>query len=159
MRAPAPPRPSDLRRFGTPSLATLDADDLWLPHKMQTQLSRLRDYPALNGVFANWDTFNQKGRIGIPAPGWSRSTLAIRTADAIRVGAIVDQPGSLGDMVDWIARAREMGLQFEMLSEVLALRRIRPGSLSYARDPVKNRGYASVAWLALKRRRQREAKS
>ncbi|RWF41979.1 MAG: glycosyltransferase family 2 protein, partial [Mesorhizobium sp.] len=38
------------------------------------------------------------------------------------------------------------------MEEVLALRRIRPGSLSYGRDATRDRGYLEVARLAMLRR-------
>lgn len=139
----------------TELVATLDADDLWLPHKTASQIGHLRDHPECHGVFSFWRTFGvgQDGRdIG---PGWSRITMLIRTDAARRVGPVIDPPGGRGDMIDWIARARDIGLRLDMMEEVLTLRRIRPGSLSYGRDPARDRGYAQVAWLALQRRKQR----
>jgi hypothetical protein len=56
-------------------------------------------------------------------------------------------------MIDWLARARHLGFRLDMLGEVHALRRIRPGSLSYGRDAEKDKGYARAAWLALRRRK------
>jgi hypothetical protein len=47
---------------------------------------------------------------------------------------------------------REAGFVLAMLDEVLALRRIRPGSMSYGRDPVRDRGYLEVVRLAMQRR-------
>jgi hypothetical protein len=58
-------------------------------------------------------------------------------------------------MIDWIARAREAGLALDMLDEALALRRIRPGSLSYGRDAARDRGYLEVARLAMLRARNK----
>jgi hypothetical protein len=75
------------------------------------------------------------------------------TDTARRVGPVIDPPGDRGDMVDWIARARHLELRLDMLPDVLALRRIRPGSMSYERDAERDKGYARVAWLALQRRR------
>ena len=60
--------------------------------------------------------------------------MLMRTASARRVGPVIDPAHGRGDMVDWIARARELGMRLEMMPEVLALRRIIPGSLSYGRD-------------------------
>jgi hypothetical protein len=46
-----------------------------------------------------------------------------------------------------------------MMAEELALRRIRPGSLSYGRDAKRDRGYLEVARLAMLRRAQSKAGS
>jgi glycosyltransferase involved in cell wall biosynthesis len=140
-------------------VATLDSDDLWLPEKMEAQLAHLRAYPATAGVFTHWRVFRDGGAVSGNAPslpGWSRTTLAIRTDAATRIGAVIDAAGKRGEMIDWIGRGREAGLIFEMLPETLALRRIRPGSLSYGRDS-RDRGYAQVAWLAIQRRKARGA--
>lgn len=139
----------------TPLVATLDADDLWLPHKIATQIEYLRLHAECHGVFGSLRTFGEGKKGGEVGPGWSRTTMLIRTESALRVGPVIDPPGGRGDMIDWIARARDAGLRLDMIEEVLALRRIRPGSLSYGRDPARDRGYAMVAWLALQRRKQR----
>ncbi|RWF52772.1 MAG: glycosyltransferase family 2 protein, partial [Mesorhizobium sp.] len=62
--------------------------------------------------------------------------------------------GGRGEMIDWIARVREAGFALDMLDEVLALRRIRPGSLSYGRDAARDRGYLEVVRAAMLRRAQ-----
>jgi glycosyltransferase involved in cell wall biosynthesis len=139
----------------TPLVATLDADDLWLPRKMAMQIEHLRLHAECHGVFTFWQTFGEGQKGGDAGPGWSRTTMLIRTKSALQVGPVIDPEGGRGDMIDWIARARDAGLRLDMIEEVLTLRRIRPGSLSYGRDPVRDRGYARVAWLALQRRKGR----
>jgi hypothetical protein len=55
-------------------------------------------------------------------------------------------------MVDWIARARHRGLRFAMMAEVLALRRVMPGSMSRGFDK-RDVGYLLAVKAALDRRR------
>jgi glycosyltransferase involved in cell wall biosynthesis len=146
--------------LSTPVVATLDADDLWLPTKIERQLAHLAHFPAVSGVFCQWQTFRDdrpETAGGAATPGWSRTTMMIRREVAETIGPIVDPPGGRGEMIDWIARAREAGLVLDMMDEVLALRRIRPGSLSYGRDPVRDRGYLAVAKLAMQRRARNKA--
>lgn len=145
-----------LAAVATSLVATLDADDVWLAEKMATQLDLLAADPACDGVFAAMRALLPDGRAGSVYSGMLRSTMLMRTAAARRVGAMIDPPGGCGDLIDWLARAREIGLRLRMVDTVLALRRIRPGSLSFARDAQRDRDYAYVAWLALKRRRERE---
>ncbi|MEI9426947.1 glycosyltransferase family 2 protein [Mesorhizobium sp. Cs1299R1N3] len=146
--------------LSAPFIATLDADDLWLPTKIERQLAYLRGLPGTSGVFCHLRTF-RNDRPDAPedatVPGWSRTTMLIRREVAESVGPVVDPPGGRGEMIDWIARAREAGLALDMMEEVLALRRIRPGSLSYGRDATRDRGYLEVARLAMLRRARNKA--
>jgi hypothetical protein len=83
--------------------------------------------------------------------------MMMRTTLFAAVGAILDPPGGRGELVDWIARARETGARLEMLDEVLALRRLRAGSLSAGRSATLDRGYLHVAHAALVRRRAKQS--
>lgn len=139
----------------TPLIATLDADDLWLPGKIAIQIDHLRKYPEVAAVFCPLANFR-----GDPAGadfagasgGWSRSTMLIRREVVADVGPIVDPLGRAGEMIDWFARAKEKGFSLVMLPETLALRRIRPGSLTWGNDKL-GESYLQVARAALLRRR------
>ncbi|MER8914438.1 glycosyltransferase family 2 protein [Mesorhizobium sp. M0761] len=146
--------------LATPFVATLDADDLWLPTKIERQLEHFERFPATAGVFAHWRTFRDDKpdvQQDVAVAGWSRTTMMIRREVAEAVGPIIDPQGGRGDMVDWIARAREAGFALAMLDDVLTLRRIRPDSMSYGRDPVRDRGYVEVVRLAMQRRAAKKA--
>lgn len=144
-----------LAEVDTPLVATLDADDLWLPGKIARQSAILAADPAIAAVFCPLANFRDdpatadfKGARG----GWSRSTMLIRRDAVLRIGPIIDPPGRAGEMVDWFARAAEQGLVLHMMPEVLALRRIRPGSLTYGNAGLAA-SYLQVARAALLRRR------
>ena len=81
--------------------------------------------------------------------------MTIRRAVFETTGNVIDPPGMRGEMIDWIARARDAGFQLTMMPEVLAKRRVLAGSLSDRRDPAKDRGYAFAARAALLRKRAR----
>ncbi|WP_432286852.1 glycosyltransferase family A protein [Aminobacter sp. BA135] len=139
-----------------PFIATVDADDLWLGDKIERQFRRLEEAPQLAAVFTQWRTFRHgetDDGTGKVAPGWSRTTMLVRREVALAVGPVIDPSGNRGDMVDWLGRAREDGHQLAMIDEVLALRRILPGSMSYGRDPERDRGYLEVARMAMLRRK------
>ena len=57
-------------------------------------------------------------------------------------------------MIDWLARSRDLGQRHTLVEEILALRRIRPGSLSYRLDAERSLGYLAAARAALQRKRQ-----
>lgn len=140
-----------------PVLAFLDADDIWLPGKMAAQLACLAEHGTDRLIFTRMRQFNHAtgddgtGRV---ADGLSRSTLVLARATADQIGTITDPPGRRGEMIDWFGRAREMGLSLDVLPDVLALRRILPGSLSWGRDPQADQGYLRVAHAAMLRRRK-----
>ena len=142
----------------TPLLACNDADDIWLRDKAAAQLEWLERHPDVDAVFGHVSVFGQDGppRGGAVQENWGRTTLMMRRAAALRIGPIVDYQGYCGDMIDWLARARELGLRLELMPEVLALRRIVPGSLSHDRR-ARGLGYLKVAKAALDRRRDRSA--
>lgn len=81
--------------------------------------------------------------------------MVLRRAAFDRVGPMIDPPGRAGEMIDWIARAREMNLALNMIDEPLARRRIHAASLTHNRDAVAERAYLQVAWQAIQRRRER----
>lgn len=148
--------------LSAPFIATLDADDLWLPTKIEEQFAQFRRSPGTSGVFTHMRNFRDDRPDAAeiaPTPGWSRSTMMIRREVVDAVGPIVDPPGGRGEMIDWIARVREAGFILDMLGAALALRRIRPGSLSYGRDANRDRGYLEVARLAMQRRARNKAGS
>lgn len=139
----------------TPLHAYLDADDIWLPHKAETQLALLAARPELSGLCGQCQLF--RGSVDAPELGpvtdiWGRTSLMIRTEAARAIGPIID--GGRGDMVDWLARGREIGVRIELAPGIVGMRRIRPGSLSYGRDAEKDRGYLLAVKRALDRRRQ-----
>jgi glycosyltransferase involved in cell wall biosynthesis len=144
-----------MRQCDTPLIAAIDADDVWLPEKIERQLDYLRCHPACKGVFARMQHFGDTVVNEVIQDGWGRSTMLIRRAVYDCLGEVVDLPCKLGEMIDWLARAREAGFELTMLPEVLARRRVSPNSLSASRDKEMERDYAMVAIAALRRKRAR----
>jgi glycosyltransferase involved in cell wall biosynthesis len=136
-------------------MAFIDADDLWMQNKAALQLRRLEADPALDGVFAH-AVISRTGKppfAGLPtAPIWGRTSLMVRTKSALWIGPVVDPPSRRGEMIDWIARGRAMGAQFEMMDEALAVRRVHEGSLTYRRGSA-DVGYLAAARASIHRRR------
>jgi glycosyltransferase involved in cell wall biosynthesis len=132
-------------------IAGLDSDDVWLPHKMERQLQALERMPDVAACFARMRQFrHDPDGDGPVSDAWVRSAMVIRTHVALNVGPIV---GQVGDLVDWLARVREQGHRMHLIPEVLALRRIRPGSLTYSRTPERDSAYLEAARRAIVRRR------
>ncbi len=150
------------RRVATPFVATIDADDLWLPEKAARQIAALEADPGLAGVFTLARQFRDGEAADPNGPGavtrlWTRTTLLFRAEAAREVGDFTDLPGLLGEVVDWLARSRDIGHRHVMLDEVLAMRRVRPGSHSSNRDAERNRGYLFAVRRAMERRKAMSA--
>lgn len=153
---PGPATTLGIQHVQTPLLATLDADDLWLAHKIERQMAVLESTPDCAAVFGKLASFREdpaRADFAGARDGWSRSTMLVRRDAAVETGAIADLPGRAGEMIDWWARMRERGHILTMLPEVLALRRIRPGSLTHGNSDLGG-AYLQVARAALQRRRQ-----
>lgn len=149
---------SGFGHVGTPLVATLDADDLWLPGKISAQIDALRADPGLAAVFGRIATFAgdpARANAGSAYDGWSRTTMLARMDAVHQTGPMLDPPGKVGEMIDWLARLRENGGRLAMLPHVVALRRIHEGSLTYGRASRLAPSYLQVARSAIERRRSR----
>lgn len=162
-RGPGAATTAGFNRVATPFVATLDADDLWLPAKIARQAACFTADPGLSGVFtlarlfADGEAPDPDGK-GAVRRLWTRTTLLFRADAARAVGDFIDLPGRLGEVIDWLARSRDLGQRHAMVEEILAMRRIRPGSLSYGRDPDRSRGYLVAVRDALERKKRMAAK-
>jgi glycosyltransferase involved in cell wall biosynthesis len=151
-----------LRQVVTPFVATLDADDIWLPWKMERQLAALAAENDVAGIFALGRLFRDGERPDPDGNGairrlWTRTTMVFRTEAARAIGDLVDLPGYLGELVDWLDRSRNLGHRHVMLEDVLAMRRVRVGSLSDTGSSDRTRGYLHAARRAIERRKQKPA--
>jgi glycosyltransferase involved in cell wall biosynthesis len=163
-RGPGAATTAGFRHVGTPFVATLDADDLWLPRKIEIQASLFESEPGIAGVFSLARLFADGAAPDPNGQGairrlWTRTTLLFSTEAARAVGDFVDLPGQLGEVIDWLSRSRDLGQRHALVEEILALRRIRPGSLSYGQDPERSRGYLAAVRASLERKRQMSKRS
>jgi glycosyltransferase involved in cell wall biosynthesis len=114
-------------------IAFLDADDLWSPRKLELQLAALARDPAPDFVLGHVEQFIQPGldpvaaaRIDCPSglqPGYLPGAALIRREALDRVGPFREDL-RVGEFVDWMARAREIGLREAMLPEHVLSRRL-----------------------------------
>jgi glycosyltransferase involved in cell wall biosynthesis len=144
-----------------PIIAAIDADDIWLPRKMEQQLARLETLAERSISFTRSRQFQHGDpdrEHGKERDALIRSTMVLRRTAFEEIGHIIDPPLGAGDMVDWLGRARSAGYALDVLPEVLMLRRIIPGSMTHSADNTSHRGYLSVARAAILRRRQAEQK-
>ncbi len=101
-------------------------------------MQSLRPIRISTAVFCRASIFDHGGRPGPESPVqdlWGRSALMMRRSALARVGPVdTGLSGSSGEMVDWIARGRALGLRFRLAPIALVGRRRIPGSLSHGQD-------------------------
>jgi glycosyltransferase involved in cell wall biosynthesis len=152
-------RNAGLATVGTPFVALLDADDVWLPTKLERQLAALADDPRREAAFTWFDEYVDPD--DPPPPG----TRAPRTAQsaALSSGALLRSPvierigafdeGPVGDWVGWWARARARGIVEHVVPEVLYRRRLHGSNNSFLRHD------DGQTFLALAHRHLREVRA
>ena len=146
-------------------LAFLDADDLWDERKLELRLAALEADPRLDMVFARLRNFlnpetnpSLKGALSFPEgdqPGLLPSAVMLRRrafewAGPFRTDLL------LGDIIDWFARAADLGMSHRILDEVLVFRRVHGGNLSITAQ-ASRADYVRTVKAALDRRRVRSS--
>jgi glycosyltransferase involved in cell wall biosynthesis len=141
--------------------AFLDADDLWMEHKLSCQMAALQAHPEVEmvlgylqpsqGADPKQGVEKQIVRPGESVPGYCKGAMLVRRESFDRVG-LFETKWRVGEFIDWYARAVEMGLSSLMLTEIVLLRRIHDDNMG-RREQASKKDYSRVLKAALDRRR------
>ncbi len=159
-RGPGSATTTGVNMTRAPVVATLDADDRWKKTKMERQLELLSDNSqAPDLVFCKMSAFGATHLKSIDSEVsvYLRSSLVTRRSTFDQVGGMTDFEHRMGEFVDWLGRARAMGLQFGVVDELLVERRIHEQSLSFNLNSDSTRDFLAVARQALLRKKQHSA--
>lgn len=126
-------------------IAFQDADDIWLPDKLERQLRRFEERPdvevSLTHLRSFWieelraeEAALQGHALTRPSmPGWVPQTMLVRREVLDRVGPFAEHL-RIGEDTDWFLRARELRVTIDVLPEVLVLRRFHQNNLTRGRQ-------------------------
>jgi len=144
-------------------LAFCDADDLWTPPRLGRQVAHLEHDPGCAGVGGLVQQFVSAERPDLdktvridprPSAAGLLGSLVIRRAAAEQVGPF-DERVTTEPTIEWLGRARHLGLNMAMLDEVVLLRRVHGANMTLA-NPEATR--AGLLWaLRAQRGRHRAA--
>lgn len=142
-------------------LGFLDADDVWLPGKLKLQIAALQERHT-DCVFGHAEQFispelpdDVRASLHCPDgkfPARLPSAMLIPRHLFLDVGYF-DEELELGEVVDWLARAEELGLDLLVLPEVVFRRRLHDANTGI-RKRASRTHYARVLKAALDRRRK-----
>ena len=142
-------------------LAFLDADDRWAPDKLAVQSSAIAADPGLDMVFGHVEMFHSpelspetRARLVVPRgpqPGMSKGAMLVRRESQRRVGGF-ETAWTVGEFIDWYARAVEHGLRSLMLPDVVLYRRVHDANFT-ARARDSRQDFVRIVKAALDRRR------
>jgi glycosyltransferase involved in cell wall biosynthesis len=143
-------------------VAFLDSDDVWLPAKLDRQITRMRADPAPDLVFGHVQQFVSpeldvatRSRLvgdGQILAGVFAGSLLVRRDVFDQVG-FFDSQWRVGEFMDWYLRTREAGLKATIIPEIVTRRRLHTANMS-TRERAGHADYARVIKASLARRRK-----
>lgn len=116
----------------------LDADDIWLPRKLEVQIDYLLKHPECDLVFSHVEPFIDS-EVALPSEILSQLladekfnmiTMATRISLFEQVGGF-DASYAIGSDFEWVTRARDMGFNLDILPDILGRRRVHDTNISY----------------------------
>ena len=142
--------------------AFLDADDRFTPGKLTLQKAALDADPELDMVFGHVREFlspevdeETRARLRPPAPEpmpWTAPNLMLIRRESFQRVGLFTTSVRVGVTVDWFARAKEAGLRYSILPEVVLERRLHTQN-NGLRESASRSQYLEVIRQAMERRR------
>lgn len=147
-------------------LAFIDNDDIWEKNKLDVQIDRFMDNAKLDVSLTYMQSFispdlkeNDKYLRYCPPnplPGYIPSTILVKRTSFEKAGYF-NSRWKNGESVDWLFKAREAGLTFEVINQVLVRRRIHKTNKSILDSQLSKSEYLKIIRESLNRRKASSA--
>jgi glycosyltransferase involved in cell wall biosynthesis len=148
-------------------LAFLDADDVWLPDALRCRLTRIDAADDPDAVFGRMQQFvspeldasHVAGLHFDPTPRDVTlfGTMLVRRSAVDRVGPL-DRSYTTGANIDWMSRARAIGLRTAELTDIVMRRRLHQTNLGIVQAERKRTDLVRVVRAHLQRQPPTETK-
>jgi len=145
-------------------IAFIDADDIWKPQKLLMQINFLESNPSVDIVFGHMQHFlspelseeekNIRHCPEHPVPATAPSAFFTKKRSFDIVGSF-EKKWRVGEFIDWMSRAKTKGLSYNVLPEVLIMRRIHATNTGVT-ERSSRVDYVRIAREALKRKRSKD---
>lgn len=146
-------------------IAFLDQDDLWLPDKVERQVARLRQDPALGYVLTMSEFFLDAGlarpewlrpeQLSMAQVGFLPSCLLARRRVFEQIG-LFDSTQTTSSDADWFFRAKDACVPMAVIPKVLVRHRIHLGNQTRLVSKIQAE-LATIVRRSVQRKRQEEA--
>jgi glycosyltransferase involved in cell wall biosynthesis len=130
--------------------AFLDADDHWPLNRISAQLEAIESPPRADVVFGHEMRFPSKD--ARPLAARTGATMLVRREALARVGPFATE-WEVGEFLDWLLRAEDLGLSMRMQPDVVIHRRVHDGNTT-ARRRGSYGDYVQILSRSLERRRR-----
>jgi glycosyltransferase involved in cell wall biosynthesis len=141
--------------------AFLDADDVWMEHKLALQMAIFQSNPEADIVFGHVEQFispelneEQKSTIDCPAgtmPGYIAGAMVIKRESFVQAGPF-ETNWQIGEFIQWYIKAEEQRLKSVMLSDVVSRRRLHTDNMTIRARNART-DYVRILKASLDRRR------
>lgn len=146
-------------------IALLDADDLWLPRKLELQLAASKDNPQAQLFFGLTEQFisedlspEERENLVVSTeavPGYIPSNFFVSKENFSKVGSF-ETGWAVGEFISWYLRGVEADFSSFMVPEVLTRRRVHTTNMGISRRDARS-DYVRIVKASLERRRARAA--
>lgn len=144
-------------------IAFLDADDIWVNNKLEVQMNQFNINPNLDISFSYMKCFispelsEEVKRIRYCPPdsvsGHCLPTAVMRKTSFEKIGYF-DSRWKVGEFIDWLVKAKEIGLNIETVNDILLLRRIHKTNIGVREREAGRSDYLKIVKEVLDRKRK-----